>query len=113
MTMILMNLGGCESKHYVDVYVASDCQLYLMDRAAPLDPLMVFPGDYVIFNNMTDAEVKLDPYDGIFDKDEATIAPFKRVTLKVIHPGDLKDKNIVITCTGGSTGPKVHVGEDP
>ena len=102
---------GC-SKHYVDVYINDKCLLVTLENDEIIDPLVVFPGDYVIFNNLTDEEVVMNLPDDMFSKDDVTIPAGKRVILKVIQK-DPVTKEISIDCDGGSSLPKVRVGEDP
>jgi hypothetical protein len=109
-TLLLM--GGC-SKHYVDVYINEMCELVTLENGDAIDPLIVYPGDYVIFNSMRETKaVTLTFPTGMFEEDEVTIDPGKRVILKVINEGapsgDIKRSG---DCPVGD--PKVKVGEDP
>jgi|GEM_PF-6532706 len=111
LAVSLLLMGGC-SRHYVDVYVNNQCYLVNLDNDTAIESLLVFKGDYVIFNNLGDNEVELNLPDGVFERDKVTISPGKRVILKVIMNGP-HSKNMNIECTGGSGSPKVVVGEEP
>ncbi len=108
---VLLVVGGC-SKHYVDVYINERCALVAIDNDTAIDPLVVFPGDYVIFNNLRDEPVELNLPIGMFEEDNVTISAGKRVILKVIETGH-REESMNIVCDDGSGTPKVVVGDDP
>ncbi len=107
----LFLVGGCY-RHYVDVYLNDQCHMVTMENNDVINPLIVFKGDYVIFNNISSAPVELNLPDGVFERDDVTIAVGKRVILKVIMNGPTESP-MNIECTGGSGSPKVFVGEEP
>jgi len=107
--LLLMN--GC-SRHYVDVYINEDCALVAIDNDTAIDPLTVFVGDYVIFNNLTDDKIELSFPPGIFEVDHVTIAGGKRVIVKVVKAVPEGD-SMTIGCREFTGSPKVVVDEDP
>ena len=111
LTAALLLVAGC-SRHYVDVYINDDCFLVTMENDKIIDPLLVFPGDYVVFTNITGHKVELNLPDGMFSEDDVEIAAGKRVILEVIQK-DPGERSMVIVCTGGTGSPRVVVGEDP
>ena len=108
---LLLMAGGC-SKHYVDVYINENCALVAIDNDKAIDPLVLFVGDYVIFNNIREDEVELSLPPGIFEKDSVKIAAGKRSILKVLKSVPAGD-SMVIDCDPDSGSPKVVVDEDP
>ena len=114
MMMVLLLVGGC-SKHYVDVYINEDCKLVLLDSDpdAYIDPLVVFPGDYVIFNNLNSDDVKLVFPSGLFEVGDTLIESGHRVIFKVIADSLPLGSIRISSPTCPSTNPKVIVGEDP
>jgi hypothetical protein len=109
---VLLVVAGCD-KHYVDVYINDECAMVAIDNDTAIDPLMVFPGDYVIFNNISGDSVIIDLPDDWFEEDLVSILKDKRVILKVIRT-DPGRSDMGISCTiGGAGAPKVVVGEEP
>jgi len=115
MAAALLLVSGC-SKHYVDVYINEAGLPVTLDNEpeTAIDPLWVFPGDYVIFNNMrADEEVILRFPSGMFELDTVTIEAGHRKILKVIADGPMTG-TLTITGDGIPAGnPEVIVGEDP
>lgn len=110
----LLLVNGC-SKHYVDVYINDDCILVTIDNEPEtgIDPLWVYPGDYVIFNNMKDDDVEMVFPTGLFEEDRVEIEAGHRKILKVVADGPMEGP-ISISGDGCGAGiPKVKVGEDP
>jgi len=107
----LLLVGGC-SRHYVEVYINDKCEMVTLVNHDIINPLYVFKGDYVIFTNISKVEVELNLPDGVFEKNDVTIAVGKRVILKVIRNGPY-EKPMNIECSGPSGEPKVFVGEEP
>lgn len=116
--LLIIVVGGiwwllkCCDKHYVDVYINSECQLVTLENDEPIPELLVFPGDHVIWNNMSGAVVELNLPAGWFAEDHVFIPVDQRVTLKVLRdpPGQA---SITITGTCGAGTPGVKIGEDP
>lgn len=110
----LLLVNGC-SKHYVDVYINEDCILVDLENESEtgIDPLWVYPGDYVIFNNMKEHDVDMVLPPGMFELDLVEIEAGHRVILKVVADGPMEGP-ISISGHGCGAGiPKVKVGEDP
>ena len=112
MTATLFLIGGC-SRHYVDVYIDNDCLLKTLETDKSIDVLLVFPGDYVIFNNLTNGNVELNLPVGMFEKDKVIVAGGSREILKVIMKEPFEDYMNIECDTGGSGTPKVVIGEEP
>jgi hypothetical protein len=111
----LLLVNGC-SKHYVDVYINEICMPVTLenDPETAIDPLWVFPGDYVIFNNMREEDlVEMVFPTGLFEVERVEIEAGHRVILKVVAEGPMEGP-ISISGDGCGAGiPKVKVGEDP
>ena len=100
-------------KHYVDVYINSQCKLVTLDNDAEIPELFFFPGDFVIWNNMSGDEVELDFPDGWFSEDPVIVPKDQRVIVEVVRdaPGS---STISVICDGGGSGaPAVKIGDDP
>ncbi len=111
----LLGVIGCD-KHYVDVYINEDGKVVLMDNVpgTDIETLFVFPGDFVVFNNMSTEKVTLGfTKEGLFGTTTEVLEPNTRIILEV-QAGAPSDAEIAVA--GGewpSTGPKVKVGEGP
>lgn len=124
---VLLLMGGCY-RHYVDVYINNECILVTMDNGV-IETLLVFKGDFVVFNNLNEESESSGPTyvdlhlpEGMFDESEVSdlrtdenairVQPGKRVILEVISDGPIEG---LISITGDCpTGtPKVKVGEEP
>ncbi len=114
----LLLVSGC-SKHYVDVYINEQCLFSTLDNGE-IETLMVFPGDYVIFNNArekptptTQRWVDLTFPAGLFELTTVRIEPGHRVILKVIADGPMSGVLGISgpSCPSGS--PEFKVGEGP
>ena len=109
------NPSECCDKHYVDVYIDDDGIPYTLERDTGIDELLVFPGDYVVWNNAGEGEVKLMfPGDNWFGQNSVTISPNKRVILRVASNA-AGNASYTISCSGnpGVGSPKVKIGEIP
>ena len=114
----LLFWGGC-SRHYIEVYIDEEGRLATADLDH-IKPLLVFPGDYVVFiNTRVPPEpgvprwVELDFPEGFFDVESVKIDPGKRAIVKVIADGPLSG-NIQVSGPGIPMGdPEVKVGEGP
>ena len=113
LVTVLLVMGGC-SKHYVDFYIRENCTLVYLDTGpeAVIDPVVVYNGDYVIFNNLKSTTITLTFPVGMFEVDSIDVVGNGRVIVKVIG-ADLStgDLGIAGDCTAGS--PAVKVGEGP
>jgi hypothetical protein len=111
----LLGISGCD-KHYVDVYINENGKLVLMDNdpGKYIETLFVFPGDFVVFNNMSGEKVTLGfTKEGLFGTTTEVLEPNTRIILEV-QAGAPPDAEIAVAGDGWpSTGPKVKVGEGP
>ena len=108
---VLLLMGGCY-RHYVDVYINEMCEPVTLENDEMIDPLIVFPGDYVVFTNMREVKsVTLEFPVGMFEVDEVTINAGHRAILKVVDKGETEGYIKRIDCPIGD--PKVKVGEGP
>ena len=78
-----------------------------------IDPLVVYPGDYVIFNNLKADDVKLIFPPDLFEVGETLIEGGHRAIFKVISDGLPLGAIRISAPSVPSTNPKVIVGEDP
>lgn len=127
LVLILMGAAGCnheecESKHYVDIYINEVCDPVTLENDEEIDVLFVYPGDYVIFNNMRAAKsVTIEFPPGMFELDEVEIEAGHRAILQVIadgpledDPADPSDDRLTIRGDGCPSGnPQAKVGEGP
>ena len=107
--------GECEgSRHYVDVYINEICDPVTLENDEDIDPLWVFKGDHVIFNNMRETEtVTLELPPGMFELDTVEIKAKHRVILEVVDGGEESGK-LKVRGTGCPVGdPDVKIGEGP
>ncbi len=112
MTAGLLLVGGC-SRHYVDVYIHPNCYLVSLENDDEINPLIVYKGDYVIFNSMREATVTMRLPAGMFEEDEVDIEGGARVILKVIGEASMAGQ-ISFSGTGCDVGdPDVKIGEGP
>ncbi len=111
----LLGVSGCD-KHYVDVFINEDGKVVLMDNVpgTEIETLFVFPGDFVVFNNMSGEKVTLGfTKEGLFGTTMEDIEPHSRIILEV-QAGAPSDAEIAVAGDEWpSTGPKVKVGEGP
>jgi len=111
LAIIIWIIPGSD-KHYVDVYIGSDGNLYTHAMGPQaIDPMFVVPGDYVAWNNLTDQEANLtfeDP--DWFGVATAKVGPYERLILK-FHGG--VDGSTTIDVGPGMGSPDLKVGDGP
>jgi len=128
LAMVMLGMmSGCASKesqtspgefiHFVDVYINQEMKYVTLENDQEIGTLLVFPGDYLYINNLTQDKVVIDLAPGVFATSElqVAIAGNKRVKLLVLKEAVVAG-SFKSTKDGGPTidgSPKVKVGEEP
>ena len=102
----------CCDKHFVDVYINSKCDLVTLDNDQAIPLLLIFPGDFVIWNNLSEGLVTLNLPEGWFEVDYVEIPIGQRVILELIKE-EVADGSVTIGGTCGSAAPALKIGDEP
>ncbi|MGQ0723152.1 MAG: hypothetical protein ACT4PE_16510 [Candidatus Eiseniibacteriota bacterium] len=109
--------AGCASTHYVEVYIADiagSCELTADMGRSDIDHIYVFPSDVIVWVNATDRDVEISIDPGAVEALEFTLAPGKRAMTPVLEGAGGDSYMMNIECAeGGSSGPKIVVGDPP
>lgn len=102
----------CGNKHHVDLYLGPDGHVYTHAMGPEaIDPIFVFPGDDVVWNNPTDNDISLSFSESDwFGVSTLTVPAGKREILRL---SDGADGSVNITGGDGSGSPAMKVGDGP
>ena len=105
----------CCDKHFVDVYLKNDGLPYTQSMGPDsIETLLLFPGDYVIWNNTaeSDATLGFGGNTSWFGVGTATIPKNQRLILQVTETAS-GSGDYTINIGPGQGTPKVKIGDDP
>ncbi len=70
--------------HFVDLYIDAQARIVTLDADTAIPKLLLFRGDIVVFNNLTDKDVTIDLPKAIFGEVQVIIPASGRKMLKVL-----------------------------
>lgn len=99
--------------HWVDVYINDAKECFTVGNVKVNGAILLFEGDYLIYNNIGKEKVTLELPEGWFEESEVTIEPNKRKALKVIIKGPAEGDIAIIGEEMIRGTPNMKVGEEP